>query len=91
MELLKILLPGCPNAAGTQEDNEPDLIRFAEMACRMTDDVNIINVFLDHCNKINLKKDKISVFRPDLYQLVVQDTNQLSKDLLRYLRRMASI
>ena len=58
MELLKILLPGCPNAAGTQEDNEPDLIRFAEMACRMTDDVNIINVFLDHCNKINLKKDK---------------------------------
>ena len=58
-ELLKILLPGCPNAAGTQEDNEPELLRFAWFACKNTDDVNIVNFFLDHCDKINLgNKDK---------------------------------
>ena len=34
VELLKILLPGCPNDAGTQADNEPELIQFAEVACR---------------------------------------------------------
>ena len=58
MELLKILLPGCPNAAGTQEDNELDLIQFAEMACRITDNLEIINFFLDHLDNINLRKDK---------------------------------
>ena len=58
IELLRILLPGCPNAAGTQEDNEPDLIQFAEMACRITDNLDIINSFLDHLNNINLRKDK---------------------------------
>ena len=58
-ELLKILLPSCPNAAGTQEDNEPELLRFAWFACKNTDDVNIVNFFLDHCDKINLgNKDK---------------------------------
>ena len=58
VELLKILLPGCPNDAGTQEDNEPDLIQFAELACRMTDNLDIINAFLDHLTKINLMRDK---------------------------------
>ena len=58
MELLKMLLPGCPNAAGTQEDNELDLIQFAEMACRITDNLEIINFFLDHLDNINLRKDK---------------------------------
>ena len=58
VELLKILLPGCPNDAGTQADNEPELIQFAEMACRMTDNLDIINAFLDHLTKINLIKDK---------------------------------
>ena len=58
IELLKILLPGCPNAAGTQEDNEPDLIQFVELACRMTDNLDIINAFLDHLTKINLMRDK---------------------------------
>ena len=58
-ELLKIVLPGCPNVAGTQDDNEPELIRFAGYACKHFDDVNIINIFLDHCDKINLRvKDK---------------------------------
>ena len=59
IELLKILLPGCPNAAGTQEDNEPELLQFAEKACEITNNVNIVNCFLDHCDKINLgNKDK---------------------------------
>ena len=57
IELLKILLPGCPNDAGTQEDNETDLIQFAKMACRMTDNLDIINTFLDHCDAINLRKN----------------------------------
>ena len=59
IELLKILLPGCPNAAGTQEDNEPELLQFAEKACEITNNVAIVNFFLDHLTKINLRnKDK---------------------------------
>ena len=43
----------------SQEDNEPELLRFAWFACKNTDDVNIVNFFLDHCDKINLgNKDK---------------------------------